>query len=162
MNTQYGVIGSGTTPDRLILWGAGFPVIELAVDADDELPRMTIVGDEISGSGSLEIEFSDTLAVLSTNQPHQAYEEPLRQAEGWQVGTAINGGCGLYVIDPAERYHFELIATDRGLLIYLRDSSVEDGLRLMTFSCETLQAKGAWPVLPVADASSLNPAFELH
>lgn len=148
MGDKYGAINSGTTREKLILWGAGFPVIELNVEDTQARPLVTIVGDEMSGGRTIEIDFADA-TTTATKHLCQAYEKPLRQAEGWQVGTAIEGGSGLYIIDPSERYHFELIATEQGLTVYLCDFSVEGGLSLMAFRSETLEEKGAWPVLPL-------------
>lgn len=151
MSSKYGVIGSGTTPERLILWGAGYPVIELDVEDQAAPPRITLVGDECSGGASMEIEFDDAMVVPAERELLQSYEEPLREAQGWQVGTAVNGGSGLYVVDPAARYQFELVANADGLTFYLRDATDERKMKVMAFSRKTLDSKGAWPVMPVAD-----------
>lgn len=150
MSKKYGVIGSGTTKERLILWGAGFPVIELDVESSDT-PRMTIVGADCEGGQIVEVDFASALPISANPFPLQAYEEPLRESMGWQVGIAINGGCGLYVIDPSDRYHFEFMATESALLCYLCDHSSSNNPTLVTFLQESLREKGAWPVLPVAE-----------
>lgn len=149
MGNQYGVIGSGTTAERLILWGSGFPVIELNIEGR-ELPRVTILGNDCEGGQTMELDFQRTVETFETDLPLQAYEEPLREAAGWRVGTAIDECCGLYIIDPQSRFHFEMIATDSGLLIYLYNAEEGISPRLACFSRARLKEQGAWPVLPVA------------
>lgn len=148
MGSKYGVIGSGTTAERLVLWGSGFPVIELNIE-EQELPRVTVLGNDCEGGQAMELNFHQAEATLETGLPLQAYEEPLREAEGWRVGTAIDGCCGLYIIDPFSRFHFEMIATDDGLLIFLHNAELAGAPRLACFSRALLKEQGAWPVLPV-------------
>lgn len=145
MKAKYGVIGSGTTSEKLILWGEGFPVIELSLKDSKSSTRITILGESIPAEQTI-----DDAEPVPAWEPSQSYEEPLREAHGWKVGVATGNGCGLYVIDPAARYHFELIGTHTELRCYVRDSKDGGTQKAITFSRELLKENGAWPAIPVA------------
>jgi|GEM_PF-3910748 len=155
MNINYGVIGSGTSAERLILWGAGFPVIEVSVEGSSQEPLITLIGDE-SLEAPIEIDFTEAQLVSFDKHPAQDYEEPLREACGWRVGNAISGLPGMYVIDPSDRYSFELIVTEQSLRLSLRTGADAEELKVVEVDRDRLHNKGAWPVMPTAQPLAVN------
>lgn len=153
MNAKYGVIGSGTTSEKLILWGEGFPVIELSLAGERTPTRITILGEAAPIEQTIE-----EAERMPAWEPAQKYEEPLREAHGWKVGVATGDGCGLYIIDPAARYHFELIGTHTELRCYVRDSSEDSDQKALTFPRDFLNEVRAWPAIPVATEAGTQSA----
>lgn len=143
MLAGYGVVESGTTQERLVLWGPGYPVIEIDV-SDVHHPCFSIVG---LGErlGLLQVDFRQ--ATISPAQPVHGLEDMhfTDQAAGWRISVARGH---LVIIDPVCRHALELIPADNVLLVYLGRPNVDAHPRLIALHREDLYAKSAWPVIP--------------
>lgn len=143
MLAGYGVVESGTTQERLVLWGPGYPVIEIDV-SDMRHPCFSIVGLGET-PGLLHVDFRQ--ATISPAQPVHSLGDLhfTDQAAGWQVSEAHGH---LVIIDPLCRHALELMPADNVLLAYSGRPNVDAHPRLIALHREDLYAKSAWPVIP--------------
>lgn len=101
---RYSVVENGTSVDRIMLWDASLPLVEVCVDLEGGLPKVSLVGD--CGAGEvIEAQFKPV-----THSPLNLRSAGLSlmraQPQGWLVPAVANERF-FVLIDPS--HHYRLI-----------------------------------------------------
>jgi hypothetical protein len=144
---DYGFLPTGTSETCIVLWGAGFAVLQVDFTDDWNRPVISLVKDD-GMSQTLSIDFKDATTV---DVEKRGFSGPVHQrgaCAGWSC-SAQDDDCFSLRLTNDRRGQTLIIQSDAyGIMFHLSEVG-EDSSLVMGISTESLISMNLWPALPL-------------